>query len=433
MHSDETTQAESGSVGYWNRLASVWRLTDYRWYLIGTSIQAVAQATQFLVIGWLVLEITGSSAQLGLVIFIYGVPNVAFLFVAGVLADRFYRRYILMSTQAAVGGVIAGLAILTITDLVTIWHIYIAAGLLGVIQALNMPARNTIVADLVEQRYMLNAVAMQNMATHAGRIVGPPVAGAIIEVWSVGISLLVIAACYTISIACVAKIGRTRQPAPSGLQSPVRNFTDGLIHIKNNPVILTVIVITCSFGGFGMAHMQVVPAMAKEVLGTGAAGVGLLFLASGIGALLGNLLLPFIKNTHVYRSLFVSLLLFTGFLTLFAWSSWFWVSWALFLVVGTVGLGMVWPLATTIIQLESAPEMRGRVMGVLTFTPGLHYLGAFPVALAAAQLGWGVAITGAVGLSLAVTIWFVLVRGGAPKLRPQTSETLQSKAMKDLT
>ncbi|MEE8466557.1 MAG: MFS transporter, partial [Dehalococcoidia bacterium] len=282
--------------------------------------------------------------------------------------------------------------------------------------------RNTLIADLVEDRFILDAVAMQNMATHAGRIVGPPVAGVIIVVWGLGASLAVIGACYAVSMACVAKIGSTRQPAPTASKSPFRNFTDGLGHIKNNPKILTVIVITCSFGGFGMAHMQVVPAMAKDVLGTGPAGVGLLFLASGIGALLGNLILPLLKNAHVYRSLFASLVLFTVFLTLFSWSSWFWVSWALFLVVGTVGLGMVWPLATTIIQLESAPEMRGRVMGVLTFTPGFHYLGAFPVALAASQLGWGVAITGAAGLSLAVTVWFVLLRNGAPKLRRQEAE-----------
>ena len=273
-----------------------------------------------------------------------------------------------------------------------------------------MPARNTLIADLVEERLILDAVAMQNMATHAGRIVGPPAAGFIIEAWGVGTTLLIIAVFYAVSIACVAKIGSTRQPMPATFHSPLKNFADGLGYIKNNPVILTVIVITCSFGGLGMAHMQVVPAMAKDVLGAGAAGVGLLFLASGIGSLLGNLLLPFMKNTHVYRALFASLVLFAVFLTLFAWSSWFWVSWVLFLVVGTVGLGMVWPLATTIIQLESAAEMRGRVMGVLTFTPGLHYLGAFPVALAAGQLGWGVAITGAAGLSLAVT---PLVRVGS--------------------
>lgn len=389
---------------------------------MGSSTQGLAQGTQFLVIGWLVLEVTGSSTQLGLVIFLYGLPNVSFLIVAGVIADRFQRRYILMLTQGTVSGVIAALAFLTIADLVEVWHIYVAAALLGAIQSISMPSRMAMIADLVEERSVLDAVAMQNAAVHAGRIVGPPVAGTIIEVWGVGASLLVIAGCYIVSVACVAKIGRTGQPAPSATQSVFRNFSDGLTYIKNAPVVLTVIVITCSFGAFGMSHLQVVPAFAKDVLGSGAAGVGLLLLGSGIGSLFGSLLLPFIGRAHVYRSLLIALVVFALVLTLFAWSSWFWVSWILFLMAGVLSIGMVWPLATTMIQLESSAEFRGRVLGILQFTPGFHFLGAFPLALAASQLGWGVAITGAAGVSLAVTVWFALVRSGAPKLNPQSTE-----------
>jgi MFS family permease len=424
MQAPEITRPASSLSAYWLRIATVWTYIPFRWYWLSSSTQSVAQATQFLVIGWLVLEISGSSAQLGLVIFMYGVPNVSFLLVAGVVADRFDRRYILITTQAAVGGVIVALAVLEIAGLVATWHIYIASALLGVIQSLNMPARMTMIADLVEERSILDAVAMQNAATHAGRIVGPPIAGVIIEVWGVGAGLAAIAACYVVSIACVAKIGHTSQSTPSRDRSPFRNFADGISYIKNNPVVLTVIVITCAFGGFGMSHMQVVPAMAKDVLGSGSAGVGLLFLGSGIGSFVGSLLLPAMGRAHVYRALLLSLLLFVLFLSLFAWSTWFWVTWAFFLLVGVTGVGMVWPLATTIIQVESSAEVRGRVMGILQLTPGFHYLGAFPLALAAGQWGWGVAITGAAGLSLAVTLWFALARGGAPKLRPQTTEAI---------
>ena len=424
MQAPETTLATSGLSAYRRRLSVVLRQTAFRWFWIGGSTQAVAQGMQFLVIGWLVLEVTGSSTQLGLVIFMYGVPNVAFLIVAGVIADRFDRRYVLMSTQATVGGLIVALAFLTIANLITEWHIYVAVTLLGVIQSLGMPARMTMVADLVEERSILDAVAMQNAAVHAGRIVGPPVVGAIIEIWGVGVGLFVIAGCYVVSVACLTKIGRTSQPTPSATQSVFRNLADGLSYIKNSPVVLTVIVITCSFAGFGMSHMQVVPAMAKDVFETGAAGVGLLFLASGIGSLFGTLLVPLIGNANVYRALLISLVLFAVILTLFAWSSWFWVSWVLFLVVGLLSLGMIWTLATTLIQLETPSEVRGRVMGMLQLAPGLHYLGAFPLAMAAGQWGWGAAITGAAGISLVVTIWFALVRSGAPKLSTPATETV---------
>ena len=107
-------------------------------------------------IGWLVLEVTGSSTELGLVIFLYGVPNVTFLFVAGIVADRFDRRYVLMVTQAGVGFIIVALAVLTLIDAVLIWHIYVAAAMLGIVQSLNMPARMTMVSDLAEQRSILD-------------------------------------------------------------------------------------------------------------------------------------------------------------------------------------------------------------------------------------------------------------------------------------
>ena len=118
-------------MGYISRLSAILYLPSFRWFWLGSSIQSVAQATQFLAIGWLVLEVTGSSAQLGLVIFLYGVPNVAFLLLAGVAADRFDRRYVLIITQSGVGCLVAILGLLTLADVIAIWHIYTAAAGLG--------------------------------------------------------------------------------------------------------------------------------------------------------------------------------------------------------------------------------------------------------------------------------------------------------------
>ncbi len=419
MQTRETTRAPSGIAGYLGRLSAVWQQGDFRWYWLASSIQGLGQSTQFMVIGWLALEITGSSAQLGLVIFLYGAPNVSFLLVAGVVADRFDRRHIMMLTQTVVGGIMVALAFLTIADLVSTWHIYVAAVFMGVFQSLSMPARMTIIGDLVDQPSVLDAVAMQNMAVHAGRMIGPPVAGIIIEVWGVGESLAFIAGCYVLSVLLVGKIGPTSRSVAPATQSVFRNFAEGVVYIKNNPMVLTVIIITCAFGGFAMSHMQVVPAMAKDVLGAGAAEIGLLFLGSAIGSLVGSMILPAISRAHVYRALLLSLVVFTVVLILFAWSNWFWVTFVFFSLVGVTGVGMVWPLATTLVQIEATAEVRGRVMGMLQFTPGFHFLGAFPLALAAGQLGWEVAITGAAGLSLATTIWFAFVRRGAPKLGRQ--------------
>ncbi|MEE8465431.1 MAG: MFS transporter, partial [Dehalococcoidia bacterium] len=211
MTTPETTNAASDQAGYRRRIAIVWSNGAFRWYWVSVSTQSLALGMQFLVIGWLVLEITGSSAQLGLVISLYGIPNVSVLLVAGVVADRFPRRYVLMTTQGAVAGVVAALAFLTVTDQVLVWHVYTAAILLGVTQGVNMPARTTMIGDLVGERSILDGVALNSAAMQAGSIIGPPLAGAIIEVWGLAASLFVIVGCYAVSVVCVAKIGPTRQ------------------------------------------------------------------------------------------------------------------------------------------------------------------------------------------------------------------------------
>ena len=377
---------------------------------------------QFLVLGWLVLEVTNDKTQLGLTVSLYGLPNIAFLLAGGIIADRLDRKVLLMVTQTLVGAMIAVLAVLTIADSVALWHIYLGAALLGVLQALNMPARLAMLADLVGERRLLDAVAQFNAAQHAGRIIGPPVAGVLIDQVGLGLVLVLNAACYAASVLLLTMVRGTFR-RPEGTRQPLlRHIGDGLSVIRDTPMLLTVLVMTCFFGGFGMAHLQVIPAFAKEQLGSGASEVGLLLLGSGIGALIGSMTLTFMHRAWLYRWLLFCLVIFTMLLTLFAWSGslddltgtawsgWFWVTWIFVLLVGIVAIGWVWPLTTTITQLSTPPEVRGRVLGVLHLVPGFHFLGAWPLTLAAAGVGWPLAISGAAGVCLLVTLSFGLVR-----------------------
>ena len=376
---------------------------------------------QFLVLGWLVLELTGSSIQqLGLVVFLYGIPNTILLPVGGVIADRIDRKLLLMATQLGVGVLIAVMAVLTWAEAVTLWHVYLAVALLGVLQALNQPARVTILSDLVGQSNLLDAVAQFNAAVHIGRIIGPPLAGVLIDgppliaqyadVWGLGAGLAANAAFYVLSVLCILPIGGAFKAASAAREPLVQNFINGFSAIKNTPVLLTVIVLACSFGGFGMSHLQVIPAFAKDQLGSDATRAGLLLLASGVGSLLGNVFITFMNRAWLYRWLLVCLVTMAVCLIAFGWSTSFWVAWGLFVVVGVVSLGTVWPLATTILQLSTPAELRGRVMGVFHFTPGFHYIGALPLSFVAAQMGWSLALTIAAGLMLVVTFWFGIAR-----------------------
>ena len=410
-------------------------MPSFRWYWAGSLAQSMSQGMQFLVLGWLVLEVTSDKTQLGLTVSLYGLPNIAFLMAGGIVADRMDRKLLLMVTQAVVGILIAALAALTITENVALWHIYLSAALLGVLQALNMPARLAMLADLVGENRLLDAVAQFNAAQHAGRIVGPPVAGVLIDQWGLGVVLAMNAACYGASVLLLSMVrGKFLRPQVSG-QPLLRHIGEGLSVIRDTPILLTVLVVTCFFGGFGMAHLQVIPAFAKEQLDSDASEVGLLLLGSGIGALIGSLTLTFMHRAWLYRWLLFCLITFVVLLTLFAWSGslddltgtrwggWFWVTWVFTLLVGVVAIGWVWPLTTTITQLATPADVRGRVMGVLHLVPGLHFLGAWPLTLAAAGVGWPLAITGAAAVCLLVTLSYGLGRKSGRELAAHPATT----------
>ena len=198
------------------QIFSALRYSNFRWFWINGATQAMAQGMQFLVLGLLVLDVTGSSIQLGLVAFIYGAPNLVFSMLGGVIADRSDRLRLLISTRLGVSVLVLVLAILKIAGLLEIWHVYVIMFLLGTVQALNNPARMALVADLVERKDMMNAVALHTMVNQSGQIVGPALAGGIIELAGTGPALLVNAGLYLTGILFLFLIKDLppQEPAP---------------------------------------------------------------------------------------------------------------------------------------------------------------------------------------------------------------------------
>ena len=366
----------------------------------------MAQGMQFLILGWLVLDITGSSYQLGLVVFAFGLPNIPFALLGGVVADRANRLKLLILTRICVSTLIFALAILRISDLLEIWHVYAVVFLLGTIQGLNMPARQAIVADLVERDDMMNAVALHTMVNQTGQIIGPAAAGGIIELVGIGPTLLVNAGLYLSGIGFLLFItGLPRRSATKGV-TLLAELGAGLQCVRSTPILLTVIGMTLAFAFFALSFRQVMPAIAQEVLEIGAGGTGLLLLAVGLGSLFGNLILAGLGDFRRKAGLLMaSVLLQSVFLTLFAWSPWPWVSWIILLFVGAMSFGFFVPLVVTLIQLNVPPELRGRVLSILGLAPAVHYLGALPLALAANAISWPVAVTAGAALSMLVALW----------------------------
>ena len=400
------SQSQTSRLSRRFQIFSALRHRNFRLFWLNGATQAMAQGMQFLILGWLVLDITGSSFQLGLVIFAFGLPNIPFALLGGVIADRANRLKLLILTRICVSTLIFALAILRISDLLEIWHVYAVVFLLGTIQGLNMPARQAIVADLVERDDMMNAVALHTMVNQTGQIIGPAAAGGIIELVGIGPALLVNAGLYLSGIGFLLFItGLPRRSATKGV-TLLAELGAGWQCVRSTPILLTVIGMTLAFAFFALSFRQVMPAIAQEVLEIGAGGTGLLLLAVGLGSLFGNLILAGLGDFRRKAGLLMaSVLLQSVFLTLFAWSPWPWVSWIILLFVGAMSFGFFVPLVVTLIQLNVPPELRGRVLSILGLAPAVHYLGALPLALAANAISWPVAVTAGAALSVLVALW----------------------------
>ncbi len=390
------------------------RYPNFRWFWISTSGQAMAQGMQFLILGWLVLDLTGDVSQFGLTIFLYGIPNLTLVLFGGIFADRINRRKLLIFSQFGVTVVVFAVASLTITGLVAVWQIFAASFLLGTLHAINMPTRLAMVVNLVDREDIMNAVVLNAGVMNAGRIIGPAVAGFVIDLVGIGPALFVNAGCFLAAASCVVMIRNFVQDTPERRTDILRALWDGLVYFKQTPVAFTVIGIGFAFGFFGMPHVQVMPAFAREVLEATAGQAGLLITAAGVGSLAANMILAMLGNYRRKNLLLIgALLLFEAGLFLFAWSHWFWVSWVLLLFIGMGSIAYI-SLGTTVLQLSVPQELQGRVMSIWYASAGFMFIGSLPMSLVADHIGWPIALAGGAVICFVFTLWLAILR---PTLR----------------
>jgi len=365
----------------------------------------MAMGMQFLILGWLVLELTNSASLLGLVIFVYGIPNMAMLIFGGVFADRVDRRTLLIVSQSVVALIVALIAILAAAQLASIWHIFAVALVLGAIQGINMPARMAIVPNLVDKDDIMNATALTQSVMNSGRIMGPAMAGWIIDYAGIGNALYFNTFCYAIGVLFLFFMKGVQSQTGPVKSNIAQDFAEGVFYVWKTPVALTLILMSFGFGFFAASHVQVLPAFAKEVLGANAGRVGLLISASGFGSLAGSLVLASLGNVRGKNWLLLAMaLLFASSLLLFAWSPIFSLTWVILLFVGLAFSGYI-SMATAILQLTVPSHLLGRIMSMLLIAAALHYIGALPLGLIADNLSWPISISyGALSFLLVVLV-----------------------------
>ena len=378
---------------------------------------SAAMGMQFLILGWLALELTDSPAQLGWVIALYGFPNLAMLAFGGIFADWFDRRWLLLFSRIIVMALIILIGTLTALQLVSIWHAYAIAFILGTIQGLSLPAQMAVVPDMVDEEDILSATSLNLAVFNGGRVLGPAVAGVIIEYVGIGQALFLNAFFYAISALFLLLMTGLRSRVESSGKNIFEDIVAGVRYVVSTPVAFVLVGLGFAFGFFVSSYIQVLPAFGKDVFDLNADGVGLLLTVAGVGSLAGNLFLAALGNPLYKNWLLLGMIILFG-VTLFAFavSSIYIVSLMLLFLTG-VGFTGFFSLGTTVLQLTTPGHLRGRMMSLWLIGAAMHYVGALPLGAVGEYWGWPVSLGGAALIMMGFVLWLGLLRPTLRELR----------------
>jgi len=364
--------------------------------LIGTWMQNIAQA-------WLVYRMTGSSLLLGSVGFAGQIPVFLAAPIGGIVADRHNRKHVVIATQVSSMVLALVLATLTLTGTVRVWHIFVLASLLGVVNGFDIPGRQSFLVDMVGKEDLMNAIALNSSMFNGARIIGPAIAGILVskigEGWCFfanGISYIaVIIGLY------MMKVHRHINP-PAG--SPVEHIIEGWRFAQHTAPIRALLLLLGLVSLVAMPYSVLMPVFDDKILHGGPGGLGILMGATGVGALLGALALA--TRSHVRglgRWVAIACGGFGASLILFSLSRNFWLSTALLLPVGFCMM-LQMSASNTLIQAMVPDHLRGRVMALYT----MMFMGMAPFGSLFAG-----AVADRLGAPFTVSIGAVACIGGA--------------------
>ena len=404
--------------GRWRDSFSTLRIANYRKYAASQGISNIAGWAMRVATDWLVLELTGNIALVGLTIAIQFTPLLVFGAWGGVIADRFPKRAMLVFTQCAASVLSAVLAVLTITGVVQLWMIYVIVAMLGVVQLLDNPSRSVFVSEIVGPRQLRNAISLNASIFHLGALVGPALSGiAIVAVgsgWSIAANA-VAAAIGAIFIGSIRQSELVTAPRAPKAKGQIR---EAVRYVLAKPSMFWTFVMVTFVSMFGLPLPTLLAGMADHVFETGAQGYGLYNSLLAVGALTGALLST--RRTELrLRTIVLGAMLYGVLQTLVGLAPFY----SLFLVLlVTVGFSRLLyaTAAETMVQLSSNLRIRGRVMAFfMLILVGGQAIGGPIMGLIAETFGSraAVVVSGGVPFLAAVVISIVLARSGQLRLK----------------
>ncbi len=362
---------------------------NYRLFLVGQCMSLIGTWIQRIAMIWLAYQLTGSAFILGLIGFCEQVPIFLLAPFAGVFADRWNKRRALIRIESLALLQAALLGVLTLTGLIHIWHIVTLSLLLGIVNAFEVPMRQSFVVEMVDRDKgaLGNAIALNSTVFNLSRLVGPSVAGILISVAGEGWCFMANALSYAIVVVSLVMMKMVFAPPAAPVQRQViGKLLEGVHYIRDHRIMRSLLMLLAVISFSNAALRTLAPLFAKDILHGDADTLGFLMSAAGVGAIAGALFLTNRKSGGMLRRI-VS---FTGFLlgasiVCFGASRWLWPS---LLFMASAGLAQMMHTASTntLLQLHVDDDKRGRVMSF--YTVALQGMMPFGSLVAGSLAGW---------------------------------------------
>lgn len=391
-------------------------MKDFRVFWIGQLISFSGTWMQSTAQGWLVYSLTRSPLYLGIVATASSLPVLFFTLLGGVAADRFRKKKLLIITQSLSILPALLLGIMANFKVIKPLHIIIIAFSLGIINAFDLPARQSFLIEMVQKGRLMNAIALNSAAFNGARIIGPLMAGFAIAYTGVAICFYINALSFLAAIIALTKIKsapfKVKETRDSGIGSVLltyfKDLGEGLHFIMVNREVLQIMVLVATFSLFGIPFVTLLPVFAEDILMVGPKGLGYLGGASGLGAFTAALIIAYKGDIEAKGHLmFTAALIFSLSLMGFSLSRHYHVS-LLILILAGWGIVSFLALGNSILQLKVTDELRGRVMSVYTLLfLGLSPIGNSMLGLIADTFGANWAVTMGSFVCLIMTGFFI--------------------------
>lgn len=389
----------------------------YRCYFMSGMGLTAAQGFEQLALSWVVLDLTGSLAKFGLVIFVRGIPMALLGIFGGVIGDRYDRRKALMLNQALSSLNMVVLSSLVIAGRAEVWHVLVSSVVLGVSSSLSGPSRQAMIRGLVSDEHLVNAVTLNAIQLQASRILWPSLAGALIAAAGSGGALLACAGGYLVGFIFLIPVADVSFQRPGrGTSSPLNDLVEGLRYTFTTPLVAMVMTLALSMFTFGLTFRQLAPAFGRQVLNFDQVETGLLITATGVGALVGSailLIFNFRKPAAVLAYLCVGLGLSLVLISVNRYYLPAFVLMGFFGLCNTTGSVVV----QTVLQVSVPQCYLSRVSSIYMLSPGLAALLTYPIGVLSDAVGLRLAIAGLAVIVLVVSL--VLGIGRLPRLERQ--------------